>query len=365
MRTRVGDPIERTRSGSPARVCTLAAVLIVASSARAAAQAPPGDDLPALPPPPPPAAAAAAQPAPAPAQPAATPAAAPVASPAAAAAPPASVSSASQLPAAAPETPAPAPPVAATIAPPPPVVAASCTPACREGFGCFEGRCLSLCNPACGAGERCNVHGECEAAQMSLFAGRPPPPPPPGAQRHDGFMLRLTLGFGGDHLTGKTDGAAFELYGSTGHSLEISSGAGHFSLDIGASPIDNLVIHARLAANATGEINPSLDGRNIGKRKDSSVALTLFGPALTYYFMPVDLYLTAAIGLSSISFTDGKNARDTHSGLGLNFDLGKEFWVGDDWGLGPAVRFWYTHVSDSGVRYNSFDWAILFSATYQ
>jgi hypothetical protein len=32
---------------------------------------------------------------------------------------------------------------------------ASCTPACRDGFACVSGTCVSACNPACGAGELC------------------------------------------------------------------------------------------------------------------------------------------------------------------------------------------------------------------
>ena len=36
-----------------------------------------------------------------------------------------------------------------------------CVPTCRKGFYCRVGKCVSLCNPACGAKERCNAEGEC------------------------------------------------------------------------------------------------------------------------------------------------------------------------------------------------------------
>ena len=36
-----------------------------------------------------------------------------------------------------------------------------CTPACHSGFTCFQGRCISLCNPPCSPGQRCNDVGEC------------------------------------------------------------------------------------------------------------------------------------------------------------------------------------------------------------
>ena len=68
---------------------------------------------------------------------------------------------------------------AAAVAPPaapaaPAPLAAECVPSCRAGYFCHEGQCLSLCNPPCGAGERCSQNGECESAT-------PPPAPTPVA----------------------------------------------------------------------------------------------------------------------------------------------------------------------------------------
>jgi hypothetical protein len=41
---------------------------------------------------------------------------------------------------------------------------AACFPACRTGYLCHEGRCISACNPPCGAGETCTSAGECISA---------------------------------------------------------------------------------------------------------------------------------------------------------------------------------------------------------
>ncbi len=38
----------------------------------------------------------------------------------------------------------------------------SCVPACRTGYVCVEGRCVSACNPPCEKGQRCTAKGECE-----------------------------------------------------------------------------------------------------------------------------------------------------------------------------------------------------------
>jgi hypothetical protein len=40
---------------------------------------------------------------------------------------------------------------------------AGCTPACREGFSCVDGECVSKCNPPCGEGEKCTALGHCVA----------------------------------------------------------------------------------------------------------------------------------------------------------------------------------------------------------
>jgi hypothetical protein len=42
--------------------------------------------------------------------------------------------------------------------------AAACTPICSPGFDCQGGRCIPLCNPACGPSEICNMQRTCEPA---------------------------------------------------------------------------------------------------------------------------------------------------------------------------------------------------------
>src|SRR5262245_53707607 len=88
-------------------------------------------------------------------------------------------------------------PAETLLAPP----AAECLPKCRKGFLCQKGTCISECNPPCPPGEQCR-DGECyppappPAAPPSSWSDQRPPSVDPGRERHDGFMLRLTLGFG-------------------------------------------------------------------------------------------------------------------------------------------------------------------------
>jgi hypothetical protein len=44
--------------------------------------------------------------------------------------------------------------------------AATCEPACRDGFACVRGACVSACNPACEASERCTADARCVPADL-------------------------------------------------------------------------------------------------------------------------------------------------------------------------------------------------------
>lgn len=74
-------------------------------------------------------------------------------------------------PAAAPATPAPGGPAQG------PATGAQCVPACRSGYICVQGQCVSACNPPCPAGQQCTAEGECVAAQPSAVAPAPAPAP--------------------------------------------------------------------------------------------------------------------------------------------------------------------------------------------
>jgi hypothetical protein len=50
---------------------------------------------------------------------------------------------------------------AATAAPASSSVALVCEPDCSPGYTCLRGKCVSACNPLCGAGERCGVDRIC------------------------------------------------------------------------------------------------------------------------------------------------------------------------------------------------------------
>lgn len=63
--------------------------------------------------------------------------------------------------------------------------AQECVPACRSGYFCHDGQCISRCNPPCPSGSTCQDNGECAVASTA---------PAPSAA---GPGLRVNQGWGG------------------------------------------------------------------------------------------------------------------------------------------------------------------------
>jgi len=291
-------------------------------------------------------------------------------------------------PAPLPELPPPPPavgePAPGAVAPPPPsapdappeeptAAAKECVPGCRAGFVCQDGQCVSACNPPCPAGQQCTAEAVCEVdpgVPPPRFFGGPEAPPPKsraGVEQHDGLMLRFMFGFGS--AGSSASGTELDL----DREIEHSGFSVSFSADVGGAPEENLILHGRLAMMAITRPQQTIDG--VEQPEDDvtvdAVDALLLGPALSYYFMPANIYVTAAAGLSWLAFPDEEDDESdaTQGGIGFNVDVGKEWWVSYDWGLGVAARFWYTRLHDENdglaLDHDFLGWGILFSATYQ
>jgi len=183
-----------------------------------------------------------------------------------------------------------------------------------------------------------------------------------GAEVHDGFLLRLTLGLGYGSGTEEVP-----LFGD----IQLSGGAGFFSLDIGGALVDNLVLHGRLSDFFVASPTVYVDDEELGTAEDASLTFYLLGVGLTYYLMPANVYFTGVVGVARASADDGTgDPTATKAGFGLEGDIGKEWWVSDNWGLGVAGRFTFASVPDEQIGDDSttlqgVGFGVLFSATYQ
>lgn len=188
---------------------------------------------------------------------------------------------------------------------------------------------------------------------------------------HDGAMLRLTLGFGAASVSQDYPKIA-------GLHVELSGGGLMWSVDFGAGVTERLTVHARIgqlwlpapklsaenAAPGSPESQPLASG--------STLTATLVGVGGSYNFMPLNMYVTVIGGLSVISLVLGDDAGDQEvlrTGFGFNFDVGKEWWVASQLGVGLGARFWW---ATGGAEYRGakFDRTFLglglvLSSTYQ
>jgi len=168
---------------------------------------------------------------------------------------------------------------------------------------------------------------------------------------HQGLLLRAALGAGG--VTADDDL----------NDVALSGAVGSLSLDVGGSLTPDLALHGRLAFNSMFEPTISSSGDDLGELDDTSLTFTLLGLGLTYY-LPSNLYLTGVVGLSRASFQYYDEEYDALNGVGFMGDIGYEWPIGGDWGLGIAGRLELHTVSGDGERLNAAGLGVLLSATY-
>jgi hypothetical protein len=218
---------------------------------------------------------------------------------------------------------------------------------------------------------------------------QPPPPPPQYAplgtpeaeipkgewdpwehvrtRRHDGFFLRLAIGMGGGAL------------GGDDHTLEATeTGVSGFGLAtdiaIGGAIVENLILHADIYQVTLFNPTVHVDDEDAGDADEvgdsygvgQDVRMAGLGIGVTYYFMPVNVYLSGSIGLGQAVFEgDHGDTEGSDLGFGFNAMIGKEWWVGADWGIGAAAQLLVISAEDDVLgNINGLAAGVLFSATY-
>lgn len=166
-----------------------------------------------------------------------------------------------------------------------------------------------------------------------------------GARDHDGgFFLRLSGGVGGAQTTLEDNLSSFSGMSS---STNIAIGGGIFN---------NFALHATFFGFLIPE--PEMEVLGIPVATNDDIMLSGVGVGVTYYIMPINIYLSPSIGIGALS--------EESVGFALDLTLGKEWWVGGSWGLGVAGAFGFHSVpqsEDAPWRWEGFDLALRFSAT--
>jgi len=177
-----------------------------------------------------------------------------------------------------------------------------------------------------------------------------------GVRQHEEFYLHLDLG-GGGMKTSATQG---------GTELEFSGGAGQFSVAAGYNVVPNFIIAGQLWGLSAGSPDFKINGTKV-PTTDITLELSAVGVNFTYYFMPINIYLSATPSIATATLKTGGTTFETDNGFAIRLAAGKEWWVSDNWGIGLNVQYAHSSNEDQGTNPPTWgtDWfGIAFSATY-
>ena len=175
-----------------------------------------------------------------------------------------------------------------------------------------------------------------------------------GERDHEnGFFLRLALG-GGPAKSRIESGPEFLEFSGTGLDIEIA---------VGGIVAPNLAVHGTVFGWLISDPDLKSDYGSVQAKGDLN--LSALGAGLTYYFMPINIYLSGTVGFGQLS-GDGDIDGSTDTGLILEAVAGKEWFVSNRWGLGVAVGFTYHSLPEPDIDPNWKGWSIpiRFSATF-
>lgn len=188
------------------------------------------------------------------------------------------------------------------------------------------------------------------------------PPPslstPRSYHMHDGFYVRASVGFG-------TLGATFDDNSSTGQSLKGSGGGFGLDLMIGGSPAAGVAVGGALLAEGSAAIE--FDRGSFGSQ-DRSLSVAILGPFIDGFpSANRGWHLGGTLGFARLTVEDtSSDGLSKTNGFGGAFWVGHDFWVADEWSVGPLLRFSgaLTNGSDPDVHASAFAMTLLFTGLY-
>jgi hypothetical protein len=165
--------------------------------------------------------------------------------------------------------------------------------------------------------------------------------------------MRITGGWGFGTLTSSSHGDA---------KVSEPNLALGMALDLGGAAVDNLIVRGRLRG-ALSHYGESDFG------DDLWFSYGALGVGADYYIVPINVYAGGSVLLAGIARTHHERANRSKAGLGLDLDVGKEWWIAPRWGLGIALRASYMDVGSADIlqqraRLRSLHVGLQLSATY-
>lgn len=254
----------------------------------------------------------------------------------------------------------PAPPPAGDPAPPPappppaapPPAQPAPPPAAQPGYGAPPPGQAAYGQPQGQPGYGAPPPGQPGYGYGAPPPGQPgygPPPLPVGVREHDGFFLRFGLGYAPVSAKGTTESFGTQI------DTEISGGAASAELLIGGTPAQGLVVGGGVVTYVISDPTFEADGLGTAPTDDGQAQLSGIGVFGQYYTDPKGgLFLQAFLGYAQGSYeytiSGVKTESETGTGFMLAAAVGYDFWVADQWSLGPAFRFSYAKLTYDETR---------------
>ena len=170
----------------------------------------------------------------------------------------------------------------------------------------------------------------CAAGVAALAAAAPAhaaqPPPGDVGPVHRGFYFNTDVGpaAGRYNFSGPRD------------SGDAHGWAANIDLRFGYALTGHLIVSADLTGSATAN-NPdtTLDGRSVHASSDYYFGSSAVAVGLTWYWDD-NLFLGGNVGAGRVvlHFSNPNTSIDSNTGFAAQLRFGKEWWVGDNWGLG-------------------------------
>ena len=169
-------------------------------------------------------------------------------------------------------------------------------------------------------------------------SGTETPPPSEASERHHrGFYARTHLG--GGYRTASATVA--------GDELRVTGGGAGFGIAAGGAVAEDLIVVGEILGDVA--TNPSISGADGSVTADGSkMTFIALGPGVTYYIMPANVHLGLSVLLSKLSLSrEGGASAQTQWGFGGAARVGKDFWLGQNIGIGVMGQVALAAMKDS------------------
>jgi Autotransporter beta-domain len=168
---------------------------------------------------------------------------------------------------------------------------------------------------------------------------------------HDGFYLQLDAGLGYLSSTAKAGGTEITYSGVTTSSALFLGGTIGPVVIGGGLTYDNAFSPKAESGGSTVDLGDS----------DISLHLIGFGPFVDVYPDPNSgLHFMGFVGWGGLEASQNGNVSGSDpTGMVASIGGGYEFWIANEWSIGPLARLTYAPLSRNGVDFNTTAFAVV------